>query len=193
MGLQLDHVYICVSKEEFEELKNDYISTYNAKYRVTHSNEGSWEGLYLYSDHGFYIEVLCEGHSCFRGQVGIAFTDPEEFLLFDKFQDNPLYKTDLVKNEDGSNWFEYLTVRTEGKFEFYSWWMKYSEKEKPKRFNTLGKHKIKAFIKVYIGVSKSGLLERQKYIDICPHEFIENGNLIELHESDYPWIRFDFV
>jgi hypothetical protein len=193
MSLELDHIYICFSRLEFDLIKDNYINEYGAVHQIHSSNEASWEGLYLYSQEGFYLEILKESDSCRVGQVGIAFTDRGDFPQFSTLKQEPGFKADTIKNQKGESWFEYLTIEVENDFSFYSWWMKYPESKKEERFNTHGKHKILKFKKVTLGLSSKGFTQRNEYSQICPTNLVEDNGFIELVESPIPWIKFDTI
>lgn len=193
MSIELDHIYICLSEDEFDRLKDIYIDKYGASHSIHSSTESSWEGLYLYSQQGFYIEILRESSTCILGQVGVALSDRGQFSKFEDFKERTEFKHGLVKDEKGEDWFEYLTVRGEEDFSFYSWWMKYPEAQKPKRFNTHGKHKIVEFKNITVGIGSKGIAQRGQYLPICPHELLEGSELITFQESITPWITFEVI
>jgi hypothetical protein len=131
--LCLDHFYIMVSKEQFQELamlKNFINGLIHKKIKV---KGDSWEGIYLRTNSGEYIEFMQPKIGHYEG-IGIAFSSKSPIFADVRNLKQEFSKLKWINGTriwpDGSKWFTWLSIKSkaiEKRFEpyFTSWSMFY--------------------------------------------------------------------
>jgi hypothetical protein len=113
--LCLDHFYIRVSPEQFKELINlkDYISGFIHK--VVKVKGDSWEGAYLRTNSGEYIEFMQLKKDQHEG-LGLAFSSKSPIYTDIRDLKKEFKKLKWEKGtrtwKDGSKWFTWLSIKS---------------------------------------------------------------------------------
>lgn len=126
--LCLDHFYVNVSENQFEELKTLEKYLVGFSYDVVKVTDDSWEGSYLSTNAGEYIEFFPNGKR-YTNSLGIAFSSKSNIYadsrdLKDEFKSLDWQRGSRIW-QNGAPWFDWLSLNKNTKDYFKTWSMFY--------------------------------------------------------------------
>lgn len=112
--LCLDHFYIAITPEQFEDLKKLKNKINGFEHKITQVVGDSWEGLYLWTNSGEYIEFMIPEKDCLG--LGIAFSSKSPIYTDVRELKKEFKKLKWLEGtrirQDGSKWFTWLSIKS---------------------------------------------------------------------------------
>jgi hypothetical protein len=133
-GLVLDHFYFTLNDEEFEDFKNIFSELPGVAHQTTHSGDQSWEGVYMRTRTGSYLEFVKENKTKGFGLAISAARLPYlNSMLMREEHPNANWKQGQRITSEGKPWFDWLTLcdyTNHSEIFFNAWLMQYHQNHK---------------------------------------------------------------
>lgn len=173
----LDHLYITLNHESFDSIKSKMIELYGATLKIYTSPlaDKSWEGIYIFTNEGTYLEVLKASDQYGHGQVGIALSHRDQ--TFDTIgfckENLPNISMEETLTSTAEPWFTSIfKSSTSLKPKAFVWIMAYQGAYITSRFAKKDSAKLQNFNQIKLFTSKEVLLELESYQDWLPQTSI---------------------
>ena len=169
-GLVLDHFYFGLKEKEFQDLKNIFASLNGVEHSVVKSGEDSWEGIYVYTRIGSYIEFSRE-RNLENFSLAVSATQAHLFnptSIREEYPHLPWKSLHRI-SEKGEPWFDAL-------------WLPYKNNEKEKRFYPWLMHYYPRHF-IYENKPRPRLIDSTCRVEIACHP-----SMIELIQAQEFWL-----
>ncbi|MBT3586316.1 MAG: hypothetical protein HN509_15520 [Halobacteriovoraceae bacterium] len=188
MKPKIDHFYLILTNAKFKQLKKLAQVNPEIVHKEVKSGNETWEGIYIPSKSGLYLELLKPDSTHPPGAMGLAFSALGKEKNTKKFLEEISLgeKWEEVTKKDKNNkpWFKAYLYPDPARLWILPWFMHYNgvpRKERPTRFS---KASIKNFPTIEMTVTASRFKHFEEQLWWCPLSTVYQKNKITIISGD---------